>query len=274
MPPSRFARSLRGTIAALTVAIAGVLVLDTTAIVAAPRSSTPAPSAPVSTSARTPSQLRLLLWSGEIWLVFPPSANGPDGPNSLSDSTQAAYVDPQGRLHLKITKVDGKWRGVQLESLAPLNYGTYSFVTGTSTARLAAPIVLGMFVYKPSNVRYTNEIDLEDSRSLIGLGYPRDAQYVVQPYTKPNHIHRYAIRRSITTTRQQFTWNPGRVSFVTRAGTSPTAKRLSHFVYAGPDVPEPSNEHVYINLHLHNKKPLNDGTHSVILNSFTRSGPR
>jgi hypothetical protein len=253
------------------VAIAGVLVLDATAIVAAPRT-TRAPSAAAATT-ESPPQLRLLLWSGQVWLVFPPTAGGPDGPHTLSDSNQAAFVDAKGRLHLSITKVDGKWRGVQLESLAPLNYGTYRFVTGTTPGNLARPVVLGMFVYRPSQVRYTDEIDLEDSRSLIGLGYPRDAQYVVQPYSKPHHTHRYSIRRSVKTTTQQFSWRPGQVSFITRAGKNGTGKRLSHFHYSGPDVPEPNNEHVYINLHLHNKHPLSKGTRSVVMDSFTLTGP-
>jgi hypothetical protein len=272
VPPSPFARSLRGTIAALTVAIVGVLALDATAIVAAPRTSVPLTSSPAM-PATSNSQLRLIYWSGGIWLVFPDSSNGPDGPHTLSDSTKAAYVDAKGRLHLAATKVGGKWRGVQLESLNPLNYGTYSFVTATSVAKLARPLVLGMFIYRPSDVRYTNEIDLEDSRSLTGLGYPRDAQYVVQPYTVKSHIHRYDIRRSVTVTRQQFTWKPGRVTFVTRAGRSATARRLSHFSYSGSAVPQPANEHVYINLHLHTKHAPGKGTRRVILDSFSDTGP-
>lgn len=276
MPPSRSVPSTRGLLAALTVAIAGVLCLDATAIVAAPRSA----SSPSSTSgsaspsySNTQPALRLLLWSGQIWLVFPNDSNGPDGPHSLSDSQNSVHVDSQGRLHLKITKVNGKWRGVQLESLNPLNYGTYKWVVGSSTAKLAKPIVLGMFVYKPSAVRYTNEIDLEDSRSLIGLGYPRDAQYVVQPYTKPQNIHRYSIKRSIKTSTQEFDWRKSTVTFTTRRGASGHGKKVGHFHYSGPDVPDPSNEHIYINLHLHTKQPPTHDKRSVVIDSFSYTGP-
>jgi len=266
MPPSHSARSRRQILVTLAVAIAGVLALDTTTIVAAP-------SDTAGVLNHSESTIRLQPWSGETWLVFPNSANGPDGPGRLSDSTQAAHVDTHGRLHLQVTKVNGRWRGVQLEALNPLNYGTYRFVTASPVGSLATSLVLGMFVYKSSQVRYTNEIDLENSRSLIGLGYPRDAQYVVQPYTKANHVHRYAIRRKYKTVTQEFTWRPGRVSFVTHVGTSATGKRLSHFSYAGPDVPQPGNEHLYINLHFHGFNPPTDGRRTVILKSFSRSGP-
>lgn len=261
---------MRSTLLALTVAIAGVLVLDTTAIVASPESAPPA-ATPAQT-AHNNSPLRLLTWSHTVWLVFPNSANGPDGPKSLSDSPRAAHVDSAGRLHLRITKVNGKWRGVQLESLAPLNYGTFRFVTDSRLGKLASPVVLGMFVYKPSQVRYTNEIDLETGRSLIGLGYPRDSQYVVQPYTKKTNIRRYAIRNKYKTVTQQFTWQPNKVDFLTRAGTTGHGKQLGKFNYRGPDSPEPSNEHVYINLHLHNKKPPTNGAREVVLKSFDYSG--
>jgi hypothetical protein len=262
---------MRSTLLALTVAIVGVVALDTTAIVASPETTAPAATPTQPTHDNSP--LRLLIWSHTVWLVFPNSANGPDGPKSLSDSPRAAHVDSTGRLHLRITKVHGKWRGVQLESLAPLNYGTYRFVTGSPLGALAKPIVLGMFVYKPSAVRYTNEIDLENSRSLIGLGYPRDAQYVVQPYKKPSNIRRYAILNKYKTVTQQFDWQPHKVDFLTTGGPDGQGKRLGEFHYRGPDAPEPSNEHVYINLHLHNKRPLSKGSRQVILNSYSYNGP-
>jgi hypothetical protein len=270
MPPARLTLSMRGTVVALAVAITGVLALDATAIVAAPTGSRPA--ATPQTASPVTAALPLLSWSGQLWLVYPANSYGPDGYGTLSDSHDAVHVDAKGRLHLKITKVHGAWRGAQLELLNPINYGKYSFVVGSATAKLAKPIVLGMFVYKPATKAYTDEIDLEDSKSLIGLGYPRDAQYVVQPYKIPSHIHRYKIKKKYSTTRQQFTWHQHKVDFVTRAGKSKHAKKLASFSYHGPAVPDPSNEHVYINLHLHTKHPPTNGKRHVILDSFTYTG--
>ena len=38
-------------------------------------------------------------------------------------------------------------------------------------------------------------------------------------------------------------------------------------------VPQPANEHVYINFHLHPNRPPGKGARSVIIDSFTYSGP-
>jgi hypothetical protein len=275
MPLSKFAWSARTLIAALMVTIAGVLVLDATAIVAAPTSSTRPGAQSASAPSHTNPQLRLLSWSHQLWLVFP--SNGPDGPKSLSDSTKAVYVDARGRLHMTATKVGGVWRGVQLESLNSINYGTYRFVTDSQIGHYAKPLVLGMFVYKPSAVPYTNEIDLENSPWLLNMHYPRDAQFVVQPYTVKKNIHRYAIRNRYATTTQQFIWRPHRVDFLTRAGASASGKVLSRFHYSGPAVPTPSNEHVYINFHVHSGKRLRrlgHGSHTVIMNSYSNTAAR
>ncbi|MBV9487268.1 MAG: hypothetical protein JO246_14570 [Frankiaceae bacterium] len=271
MPTSPLTRSVRSLLTAFGVAIAGVLVLDTTAIVAAPEkpSSEGLPPAPTHSNVG----LRVIKWSGKQWLVFPQTSNGPDGAHTLSDSVKACRIDAKGRLHLRLTKVNGQWRGVQLEMLNPVNYGTYKFVTGSRLGHLAKPGVLGMFVYKKSQVPYTNEIDLEVSRSLHKNGYPLDAQYVVQPYYKAHHLHRYAIRQKYKVVSHQFSWSAGKVRFVTRAGQGKKGKRLGHFRFKGYDVPQPANEHVYINFHLHPNRPPGKGKKSVILKSFTYTGP-
>jgi hypothetical protein len=268
MVPTPAAGRVRSLLVALTAAIAGVLVLDTTALVAG-RMPAQAATSTITVPSHSNTPLRLLKWSGVTWLVFPAASPGPDGPRTLTDSDRAATVDRKGRLHLRLTHVGGSWRGVQLESISPLNYGTYQFVTGSAVGDLAKPAVLGMFVYKSSQTKYTNEIDLEDSRALSGLGYPRDAQYVVQPYYKKHHLHRYAIRRKYTRVIHQFTWRPGKVRFATRAAFHGHHKVLSKFRFHGYDVPQPNNEHVYINLHLHPNRPPGKGSREVILNSYS-----
>jgi hypothetical protein len=274
MPPQRTARSMRSVMTAFGVMIIGVLALDATAIVAAP-GATPARSA---ASSATPAGLfqRQIQWSGYRWLVA--SGNGPDGPNTLSDSDAAVHVDSHGRLHLTLTKVNGAWHGVQLELEQPLNYGKYRFVTASPVGSIAKPGVLGMFVYKRTTnngvpVKYVNEIDLEDSRALHSNGYPLDAQYVVQPYYKKHHLHRYPIRTKYKTVTHQFVWKGGKVTFNTWAGSGTHGKRLGHFRFKGYDVPAPMNEHVYINFHLHPNRPPGKGVKHIVLKSFDLSGP-
>jgi hypothetical protein len=272
MPVSPRPRSVRGIIAALTVAILGVLALDATAIVAAPKAPSAGSAAPAATQ-DTSHRLRLLLWSGQVWLVLPNNQTGPDQ-DPLSDSDSSVHVDSTGRLHLTVRKVGGVWRSVQLESLAQVNYGSYRFVTRTSSSTLAKPLDFGMFVYRAGSPYLTNEIDLENSRALIGMHGHLDAQFVVQPYYKPHHIRRYVISHGTTATQQQFVWAKGDVRFATRRGTAATAPVVERFHYHGSSTPTPYGEHVYVNLFIHGGgNKVGPGTRTAVIDSFTYTPP-
>lgn len=261
---------MREMIAALMMAIVGVVALDACAIVAAPTTSgaTTSTSTPQTSSVKP--ALRLLKWAGRTWLVAPPSQTGPDQ-DEMSDSNAAVHVDSHGRLHLAITKVGGVWRSVELVAMTPAKYGRYHFVTTAAIARLALPLDFGMFVIRPGAPELTNEVDLENSRALIGMHHGLDAQYVVQPYTKPHHIFRYAIKRAVKTNQQSFTWTKSNVTFLTRQGTSSHGRRIAHFHYHGPSAPTNNNMQLHINLFIHggDSKKLHSGPKSVIFDSFT-----
>jgi hypothetical protein len=261
-------RAMRGLIATLAVVILGVIALDATAIVAAPRDDA---SHGATAGALTPTRpaFRLIMWSGQVWLVNPPNQNGPEG-DPMSDSNAAVHVDAKGRLHLAVTSVHGVWRSVQLESLTPLHYGTYRFVTSSSIATLTKPLDFGMFIYRVGTAYLRNEIDLEDSSDLIAMHGAQDAQYVVQPYYKPHHILRYVIGPNVAKTQQQFIWTNRDVKFITRAGTAPDAPIVNQFHYHGRSAPTPVGEHVYINLFLHGgAKWVGSTTRTAVVDSFT-----
>jgi hypothetical protein len=269
MPPSPIVRSARGLVALLTVAIIGVLSLDTTALVAAPSGPRATGTSRATSTPPGESPLRLFYWSRQIWIVDPPDSPGLHGDPS-DDSTSAVFVDPQGRLHLQVVKVGNQWRSVQIESLGAINYGTYRFVTDSSIATLAKPLDFAMYLYRAGTRGLANEIDLENSRSLIGMNHGRDAQYVVQPYYRPHHIKRYKIAKTVGKTQQQLTWTAGHVSFVTRKGTSPSGHVINRFKFAGADVPTSQGMHVYIELFLHHQRqPVTNQTRYAILDSYT-----
>src|SRR5436305_806293 len=52
---------------------------------------------------------RTISFSGYTWAVKASTGRVGPGPNYFSDSTNNVWVDTQGRLHLKITKVGGRW---------------------------------------------------------------------------------------------------------------------------------------------------------------------
>jgi hypothetical protein len=270
-------RTFRSVVAMLTAAILGVVGLDATAILAAPSAGTTTlptrlPAGPT-TQPGSGNSLRVLHWSGHTWLVYPEDQNGPEKV-PLSNSMKAVHVDGRGRLHLRITKVHGTWRSVELQSLDPIGYGTYRMTVATKTALFDPYTVLGMFVYRPGARAYTSEIDIEDSRFPHLLKAPDNAQFVVQPYYAPQHLHGYPIAADQGHLYQQFSWLPGTpghgiAKFETRAGTTAHSPLIAQWEYQGYSVPPPYGMHLYINLWMNQNKAPTTGTHSAVIESYS-----
>jgi hypothetical protein len=268
------------------VVIIGVLGLGTTAIVAAPAAH---PAANGTTrivskpAANGDDNLRLISWSGRYWAVYP---NGQRGPESvpMTNAARAVWVDGNGELHLQIVKIHGIWRSVELQSVDPVTYGRYRMINDTATANFADSVILGMFVYRPHATKYTNEIDIENSRFPHLLKAPNNAQFAIQPYYTEGNEYPYSVAPSYHPLLQQFTWLPApiggnnssnrSVQFVTRVGSTPKAPLLARWSYHGYSVPVPQAAqggpmYLYINLWLNKGQAPIGGTHSAVLRSLT-----
>lgn len=218
------------------------------------------------------SVVRLISWSGRPWLVYSNASNGPENVK-LTNSDRAIWIDSRGWLHLKIVKIDGVWRSVELRSLNTVSYGTYQLVNDTATAKFANQTVFGMFVYRPGTKTYTNEIDIENSRFPRYLKWPNNAQFAVQPYNQPHHEHAYHVKPSYVPLFQEFTWYPplngsGTVKFQTRVGTTPHSPLLTRWSYTGYSTPTDQNMYLYIDLWLNHGDAPVKGTHSAVLRSL------
>ena len=276
MSPTSRARWRTEVIATLAAAIIGVIALDATQLVAAPSKAAARPPTVVDRHPVGPTggpQLRLLRWSGHSWLVYPNDQTGPEQV-PLSNSNAAVHVDSHGRLHLAIVHERGTWRSVELESLDPVSYGTFTMVVDTATANFDPYTVLGMFVYRPGSKKLTNEIDVEDSRYPHLLKAPNNAQFAVQPYYTPGNLHPYALTAADGHLFQQFTWLPGTpgngiARFETRAGTTARSPLIANWKYQGYAVPQPYDMHLYINLWMNKNESPRTGTHSAILRSYS-----
>ena len=77
----------------------------------------------------------------------------------LSDNV---WVDRDGFLHLKITRVGSRWYCAELSTIKFFGYGTYQFQVIGAMDQLDPNIVLGLFVYPGSeNTDEGNELDIE-----------------------------------------------------------------------------------------------------------------
>jgi hypothetical protein len=224
---------------------------------------------------RGDSVIRLISWSGLPWLVYSNASNGPERVK-LTNSTRALWIDSRGRLHLHIVKIDGVWRSVELRSLNTVSYGTYRLINDTATGKFADQTVFGMFLYRPGTKKYTNEIDIENSRFPHYLKAPNNAQFAVQPYNHRHHAHPYHVKPSYSPLFQQFTWYPpyggaGTVKFQTRVGSTRHSPLLTRWTYHGASSPTDQNMYLYLDLWLNRGKAPKHGTHSATLRSLVVS---
>lgn len=162
-------------------------------------------------------EAKTLVFAGMTWTVRP---NGQGGPRNNHWCESNAFVDANGDLHLRITKVKGKWCAAEVVSDLRLGYGTYQFQLKSRVDLLDRNVVLGLFNYPTSDVGAdaTNEIDIEFSR----WGDPRadmlnyTAWPVVQSLGPSGNSFPLVLNGSASTHR--FTWRPTYIRYQSTHG--------------------------------------------------------
>src|ERR1700730_17053474 len=86
----------------------------------------------------------VLQFSGYDWELKTSRNRAGPGPNYFGP--EGAWVDPVGRLHLRIAEEDGRWVCAEVINKANLGYGTYHFVVD-DTSHLDPQVVLGLFTW-------------------------------------------------------------------------------------------------------------------------------
>jgi len=198
-------------------------------------------------------------FSGYDWTVkSSPGRFGP-GPNFFSDSVDNVFVDPQGRLHLKITHREDRWVCSEVISARSLGYGTYRFGVDSSIDGFDPQIVLGLFTWTDDPGYHHREIDIEISR--WGDPANQNLQFVVQPYTRKGSIVRFSGPPGAPETTHTFLWTPDRVTCRSLTGHPPgsSSKGLIREHTFTQDIPKAGGENPRINLWLMGGKPPRDG---------------
>lgn len=128
-----------------------------------------------------PLAAQTLQFAGRTWIVRDAASAAP-GPNAWSSDN--AWVDSLGRLHLRITRgADGVWRCAEVMLDTALGFGTYEFKVDGRIDQLDRNVVFGMFQYpQPSTgPDFTHEIDIEFSRWGSDTAFP--GYWTVYPTT-------------------------------------------------------------------------------------------
>lgn len=183
---------------------------------------------------------RTLHFSGFDWKVRAASSNR--GGESNAYSTDNAWVDANGALHLRMQEENGKWTCAEVSLTRNLGYGTYRFVVKDS-ARLAPSAVVGLFTWDDVRSQdFSNELDIELSR--WGNAKIDNAQYVVQPFYVPENVARFSVPTGSVV--HTIRWEPSRVTF--RSERHGSAGVIYEHVFTS-GVPTPGNETVHMNLY-------------------------
>jgi len=213
---------------------------------------------------------RHLQFSGYDWSVKSSTRRVGPGPNYFSDSNDNVAVDAQGRLHLLITQRDGQWYCAEVVSTRSFGYGTYRFHLETNPDRLDAQVVLGMFTWSNDPAYNHREIDIEVSR--WGKANNKNAQFVVQPYTRAENIVRFQLPSGLASSTHLFTWKPDTVLFQSERDSSAKAAEPNSLVNQHEfteGIPQSGDENARINLWLFTGRPPTNGKEvEVIIAKF------
>ncbi|MBN2157225.1 MAG: glycoside hydrolase family 16 protein [Candidatus Lokiarchaeota archaeon] len=200
-------------------------------------------------------------FSGYQWNIKTSSNTlvGP-GPNYFNDSIHHVWVDTYGFLHLRITHniYEDIWYCAEIFSVESFGYGTYQFTLAPGFDLLDKNVVLGLFTYLDD----FNEIDIEFAK--WGNDENENGQYVLQPSWKMNHKKRFNFISNTEDSIHGFKWCKNSIRF-----WSLISENEVRWIYFGPGIPEPSTEHVNINLWLmQGLAPSNFLEAEVIIKSF------
>jgi hypothetical protein len=200
-------------------------------------------------------------FSGYEWIVKN-SGNRRVGPGANYFSDDAVRVDAEG-LKLRVIEKDGRFYCAEVVSVASLGYGTYRFHVASNVDRLAPNLTLGLFTWSddPGEEGTHKELDVELGR----WGSPNNdiAQFVVQPYTRPENIIRFSLPADATSSVHSFTWAPRQVHFTSQV----RGAVLQDHVFTHR-VPAPDKENVRMNLWVAAGRVPAGGVLEVAIRSF------
>lgn len=219
---------------------------------------------------RRDSSPRRLQVSGYEWSVKSSTRRVGPGRNHFSDSNDNVLVDAQGRLHLLITHREGRWYCAEVVSTRSFGYGAYRFYLDTNPDGLDVQVVLGMFTWSNDPAYNHREINIEISR--WGKANNKNAQFVVQPYTRAENIVRFQIASGLASSTHQFTWKPDSVLCQSNQDSSPKHAEPNSLInqYTFTEgIPQSADENARINLWLLSGHPPTNGKEvEIIITKF------
>jgi hypothetical protein len=217
----------------------------------------------------SPASARIIRFSGYDWQVREDRSGNP-GNNRWKGTN--VWLDSNGNLHLKISKIDGHWYSAEVQTTLSLGFGEYQFQVVGRIDQLDPNIVLGLFSYPVSDG--SDEIDIEYTK--WGGPQTTSGNWAVYPDQSGhgNAHETFPISLDGTYTTNRYTWKSQQVFFQTLGGhQEDNTNELAGWIYKPsepliniPQQPMP----VHINFWLFTGDPPLDGNEAeIIIHSFT-----
>jgi len=225
-------------------------------------------AASLTASVAADAEAKTLFFSGQWWIVKE-SAGEKVGPGPNRFSKDNAWVDADGRLHLRIQKdEDGVFSCAEVILPQSLGNGTYRFRIGSPVFDLDPAAVLGMFTWSDLPDAYHREIDMEVAR--WGRAKGPNLHYAVQPYDALGHKAEFFAGDISARSIHELTWRPGRIDFGSLAlFDDGWTEEIAGWTYAAAGVPSPEDATPRINLWLYDgRKPAGGQAVEVVVEGF------
>ena len=176
------------------------------------------------------------------------------------------WTDDRGALHLRISGSAGKWAAAELKLTRSLGYGTYRFHV-RDVSNLEPSAVLTLITWDGVGTE-SNRQELDVELGRWGYLDNTNVKYVVQPYYVPANSVPFRVPPGPYT--HSFRWEPGKVTFLTIAGSGNTTggRVINQHVFTS-GVPSPEGESVRIALYVFHQGhiPLKN-ENDVIIDKF------
>jgi hypothetical protein len=218
------------------------------------------------------------------------------GPNRFSGTSDFAWVDANGELHLKIAKKNNVWTCSEIISTKVFGYGTYVMTCKNDVSVFDKNAVFGFFTWDSYSfqTQANSEIDVEFSR----WGNANDSNllsYSAQPvwfstpgpYAERTHKPTVATKYMKQPMTYMFRWTPDSIHWESYEGLNyPGVNKVSEWTFTKNNIarqkiegnqtsnpiiiPAPSDStNVRFNMWLLNgAAPSNNTEHEVIISNF------
>lgn len=221
------------------------------------------------------------------------------GPNRFSGTSDFAWVDVTGNLHLKIAKKNNQWTCSEVISTKVFGYGTYIMTCLNDVSVFDKNAVFGFFTWDNYSfqTQANSEIDVEFSRwgnandsNLISYSAQPVWFSTPGPYAERTHKPTVATKYMKQPMTYMFRWTPDSVHWESYEGLNyPGNNKVSEWTFTKNNIsrkkiegsnvsnpiviPAPSDStNVRFNLWLLNgAAPSNSKDHEVVISSFKYS---